>query len=74
MTEAAAISVTAKPVDDTQTVAEIETTPFISIVLPCLNEDDGVGVCVRKARGWLNRSGYSGEVVVVDNGSTDRSV
>jgi glycosyltransferase involved in cell wall biosynthesis len=74
MTEAAAISVTAKPVDDTQTVAEIETTPFISIVLPCLNEEDGVGVCVRKARGWLNRSGYSGEVVVVDNGSTDRSV
>jgi glycosyltransferase involved in cell wall biosynthesis len=47
---------------------------MVSIVLPCLNEEDGVGVCVRKARGWLEKSGHSGEVVVVDNGSTDRSV
>lgn len=46
----------------------------ISIVMPCLNEEEGVGICVAKARGWLQRSGYSGEIVVVDNGSTDASV
>jgi hypothetical protein len=48
--------------------------PFISIVMPCLNEEQTVATCVRKARGWLERSGYAGEVLVVDNGSTDRSV
>ena len=46
----------------------------VSIVMPCLNEEEGVGICVRKAMGWLARSGYTGEVVVVDNGSTDASV
>ena len=53
-----------------------ETTaePFISIVMPCLNEEETVGVCVAKAKAWLERSGRQGEVLVVDNGSTDRSV
>lgn len=46
----------------------------ISIVMPCLDEEAGVGICVRKAQGWLERSGYRGEVIVVDNGSSDRSV
>ncbi len=45
----------------------------ISIVMPCLNEEQTVESCVRKALAWLERSPYSGEVVVVDNGSTDRS-
>ena len=52
-----------------------ERTPTrISIVMPCLDEEQTVATCVRKALGWLERSPYSGEVVVVDNGSTDRSV
>src|SRR3989304_2089809 len=29
--------------------------------------------CVEKALGWLKRSGNAGEVIVVDNGSTDGS-
>jgi hypothetical protein len=41
--------------------------------MPCLNEEAAVGDCVRKALHWLSTYGYSGEVVVVDNGSTDRS-
>ncbi len=45
----------------------------ISIVMPCLNEEQTVETCVRKALSWLERSAYTGEVVVVDNGSTDRS-
>lgn len=45
----------------------------ISIVMPCLNEEQTVGTCVRKALSWLERSAYAGEVIVVDNGSTDRS-
>jgi glycosyltransferase involved in cell wall biosynthesis len=48
--------------------------PFVSVVMPCLNEEQTVETCVRKARGWMDRTGTLGEVVVVDNGSTDRSV
>ena len=50
------------------------TGPTVSIVMPCLNEEETVGVCVTKARGWLSASGVLGEVIVVDNGSTDRSI
>ncbi len=45
----------------------------ISIVMPCLDEAGTIGVCVAKARSWLAGSGLRGEVVVVDNGSTDGS-
>jgi glycosyltransferase involved in cell wall biosynthesis len=46
----------------------------VSIVMPCLDEEDSIGVCVSKARRWLQRSGLKGEVIVVDNGSQDGSV
>ncbi|GAB4482281.1 MAG: glycosyltransferase family 2 protein [Anaerolineales bacterium] len=46
----------------------------ISIVLPCLDEEKTIGVCIRKAQGFLQRSGAAGEVIVADNGSSDRSV
>jgi glycosyltransferase involved in cell wall biosynthesis len=41
--------------------------------MPCLNERQTVEICVRKALGWLQASGTPGEVIVVDNGSTDGS-
>jgi glycosyltransferase involved in cell wall biosynthesis len=50
------------------------THPSVSVVMPCLNEEETVGACVTKAVGWLERRGIPGEVLVVDNGSTDRSV
>jgi hypothetical protein len=46
---------------------------FVSIVMPCLNERETVATCVSKAAAWLKESGYAGEIVVVDNGSTDGS-
>ena len=46
----------------------------LSIVMPCLNEQETVGVCVRKAMGALKDAGIPGEVIVADNGSTDGSV
>jgi hypothetical protein len=45
----------------------------VSVVMPCLNEEHGVGLCVEKARAALERAGITGEVIVVDNGSVDRS-
>jgi glycosyltransferase involved in cell wall biosynthesis len=47
---------------------------FVSVVLPCLNEEDGVGPSVMEAFRGLERAGLPGEVIVVDNGSTDGSV
>ena len=45
----------------------------LSIVMPCLNEARTVGICVRKAREYLDLHGIKGEVIVADNGSTDGS-
>lgn len=45
----------------------------LSIVLPCLDEETTVGDVVATARAAITRLGLAGEVVVADNGSTDRS-
>lgn len=46
----------------------------LSIVMPCLNEELTVGTCVTKAVNFLKEYKIDGEVIVADNGSTDRSV
>ncbi len=46
----------------------------LSIVMPCLNEAETVGVCVEKALRFLEKGAVDGEVIVADNGSTDGSV
>lgn len=46
---------------------------LVSVVMPCLNEADGVGICVEKALRAIEKMGVPGEVIVVDNGSTDGS-
>ena len=48
-------------------------TPEISVVIPCLNEEEAVGAVVDQAWEGIRRSGRAGEVIVVDNGSTDAS-
>jgi glycosyltransferase involved in cell wall biosynthesis len=45
----------------------------ISVVLPCLNEEAAVGGVIDQAREALDALGNDWEVIVVDNGSTDRS-
>jgi glycosyltransferase involved in cell wall biosynthesis len=46
----------------------------LSVVMPCLNEERTVGVCVEKAVRTMRDLGINGEVVVVDNGSRDASI
>ena len=41
--------------------------------MPCLDEEKTIGICVEKALHALRKMGSSGEVIVSDNGSTDRS-
>jgi glycosyltransferase involved in cell wall biosynthesis len=45
----------------------------ISVVLPCLDEEAAVGSVVDQAWEGIKRSGRSGEVILVDNGSSDHS-
>ncbi|MFL6030752.1 MAG: glycosyltransferase family 2 protein [Gaiellaceae bacterium] len=45
----------------------------VSVVIPCLNEAETIAECVQQARSVLDESGLDGEVIVVDNGSTDGS-
>jgi glycosyltransferase involved in cell wall biosynthesis len=46
---------------------------FVSVVIPCLNEEQNIGQCVTNAMAALAAAGLRGEVVVVDNDSDDRS-
>jgi glycosyltransferase involved in cell wall biosynthesis len=46
----------------------------LTAVMPCLNEERTVGVCIEKAFKAFHSMGIVGEVVVADNGSADRSV
>lgn len=50
-----------------------DESPELSIVMPCLNEAETLGICIEKASNWLKQHGVSGEVVIGDNGSTDGS-
>ena len=46
----------------------------LSAVMPCLDEERTIGSCVEKALAAFRAMNMVGEVVVADNGSTDRSV
>ena len=49
--------------------AEVE----VSVVMPCLNEAQTVGTCIKKAQEAFREGSISGEIIVADNGSTDGS-
>ncbi|MDP6459783.1 MAG: glycosyltransferase, partial [Candidatus Hydrothermarchaeota archaeon] len=42
--------------------------------MPCLNEEKTVGRCINTAKDAIETLGLEGEIIVVDNGSTDSSV
>jgi len=46
----------------------------ISVVMPCLNEEQSIAYCIDKAFEGIKSTGLRGEVVVSDNGSKDNSV
>src|SRR5258705_10391115 len=46
----------------------------VSVVMPCLNETNSVGMCVEKAQKALADAGLRGEIVVAVNGSKDGSI
>jgi glycosyltransferase involved in cell wall biosynthesis len=55
--------------DNIKKIAEID----LSIVLPCLNEEEAIESCLDSIRKVINNYPLSTEVIVVDNDSTDKS-
>lgn len=45
----------------------------LTILIPCLNEEKTLGICIEKANKFLETNKIEGEVLVADNGSTDKS-
>ena len=45
----------------------------LTILMPCLNEASAIGECISEAKLALEAANICGEVLVVDNGSTDGS-
>jgi glycosyltransferase involved in cell wall biosynthesis len=60
-------------VDPTEAVARPARCE-LSIVMPCLNEADTLGICIEKAQTAFREHQIDGEIVVADNGSTDGSI
>lgn len=45
----------------------------VSILMPCLNEEKTIQTCICRAQAFLQEQNLPGEILVVDNGSTDNS-
>ena len=49
-------------------------SPEFTILMPCLNEEETIGICISRALDFIQRAGILGEVLIADNGSTDNSI
>ena len=49
----------------------MEPTPYLSLVIPCYNEEENVPTLLARVEGALRQTGRTFEVVIVDDGSTD---
>lgn len=45
----------------------------VTILIPCLNEEDTLEICINKAEKFLKDNKINGEILIADNGSTDSS-
>jgi glycosyltransferase involved in cell wall biosynthesis len=50
------------------------TSPFLSIVIPAHNEEIRLPRALRQVFAFLEKQSYSAEVIVVENGSSDRTL
>ena len=46
----------------------------LSVVIPCLNEVETLGICTNKSLKSIEKLNVNAEVIVADNGSTDGSL
>jgi glycosyltransferase involved in cell wall biosynthesis len=50
-----------------------KTTPDLSFIMPCYNEEEVLGYTIPKFLGAFRQAGYRLELIAVDNGSKDRT-
>jgi dolichyl-phosphate beta-glucosyltransferase len=50
------------------------TQPFLSIIIPAHNEEKRLPQALEQVLGFLDRQEYTSEILVVENGSTDRTL
>lgn len=64
---------TVKPgnVKSNMPIAKSSRLPTLSIVMPCLNEQDNVAPSIQRTLAAFDRHGIEGEIVVINDGSTD---
>ena len=46
----------------------------LTILIPCLNEEKTIGICIKKAKKFIEANKIDGEILIADNGSTDKSI
>ena len=44
-----------------------------TVLLPCLNEEANIACVTDEIAAWIAGRGLNGEILVIDNGSSDRS-
>ena len=44
----------------------------LSIIMPCRNEENAVAKAIQDTKYFLDKNSISGEILVVDNASTDK--
>jgi glycosyltransferase involved in cell wall biosynthesis len=59
--------------DRSQTHKSTADTPLVSVVMPCLDEEEAIGSCIESIQRTFADAGIRGEIVVCDNGSSDKS-
>lgn len=50
-----------------------DRNPQISVILPCLNEERAIALCLEQIESVIKKDNLNAEIIVVDNGSTDNS-
>lgn len=46
----------------------------LTILMPCLNEENTIAACIKQAKQFIKRNNLSAEILIADNGSADNSV
>jgi glycosyltransferase involved in cell wall biosynthesis len=54
-------------------VAETHENPEVTIVIPAYNESEAIITVIRKVRETMDKTAYTYEILVVDDGSTDHT-
>ena len=60
-------------ISDTPTITQSTDRPFLTIVIPAYNEERRLPSMLEKVTSYLDQQPYAAEVLVVENGSTDRT-